>query len=403
MFDKLKKKFILINMLLLTTTFILIFGTIYSITYIQNEKELEMNLRRAIHEKKKPEPGTPNMAGSIIIDLDSKNNLANIYTVMEIENSSIEEMISDILNNNKDLGKIKIEGNSYGYLKEQTPKGTRIVIINRQPQKDMLNNLLEIFLIVGSFSLGVLFLISLYLTNRSIKPIKETFDKQKQFIADASHELKTPLAIIKTNASVILANKEATVKSQLKWIKYINDQTERMSKLIEEMLSLAKLDAEKEIGEFALIDLSNLLNNILLTFEAIIFEHNINLETNISEKIYIKGDVEGIRKAVVILLDNAIKYSSKHGEINIWLKEEKNKAKIVIKNRGEGIKPEYLEKIFERFYRVDESRIRETGGYGLGLPIAKSIVEKHKGKLYAESKLGKDTTFTIELNSVHNS
>ena len=171
-----------------------------------------------------------------------------------------------------------------------------------------------------------------------------------------------------------------------------------MSKLIDEMLSLAKLDTGKELEEFIVFDISKLINNVLLTFEAVLFENNIELSSNIEEDITIKGDRESIKKVFIILLDNAIKYTNKNGKIDVELIKDKNKIKLKIKNTGEGIKKEDLDKIFERFYRLDTSRARDTGGYGLGLSIAKSIVESHNGKIYAESNIGKDTTFIIEFN-----
>lgn len=398
MFDKLKKKFILINMSLLTLVFILIFGSIYIFTTISMDRDLEHELKGIIYNQKKPAPDMPMMSSSIIIDLDSENNIAKVTTFMEVDEESLQNTIYEIIKNEKKYDKVKIEGSSYGYFKDYTAKGLKIVLMSRQPQITVLNNLLKVFISIGSASLILLLLISIYLTNKSIKPIKETFEKQKQFIADASHELKTPLAIIKTNTSLILSNKNATVESQGKWLNYINNQIARMTELLDEMLSLAKLDTNKELQEFKEFNLSKLLNNILLTFEAVIFENKIELESNILENICLKGDKESIKKVVIILLDNAIKYTNKSGKINVDLQKEKNKIKLKIKNTGEGIEKEELERIFERFYRVDTSRARETGGYGLGLSIAKSIIDSHNGKIYAESNIGKDTTFIIEFN-----
>lgn len=400
MFDKLKKKFIFINMSLLTLVFILIFGTIYVSTYISMDRDLEHQLRGAIFNPRKTGmPDSPMMVGSIIIDLDTDNNIANVLTFMEVDNEILEDAVYKIIKSDKEFDKVKLEGNSYGYMKETTNKGMKIVLISRESQVNALSSLLKSFLTIGSISLIGLLFISIYLTNKTIKPIKDSFEKQKQFIADASHELKTPLAIIRTNTSVILSNKEETISNQIKWINYINNQTERMAKLIDEMLSLAKLDTGKELIEFSTFDLSKLLNNILLTFEAVIFESKIQLETNIMNDVLLKGDKESIKKVCIILLDNAIKYTNKDGKIYIELNLDKNKIKLKVRNTGEGINKEDLNKIFERFYRVDTSRARETGGYGLGLSIAKSIVESHHGKIYAESNIGKDTTFTIELNS----
>ncbi|MDI9218188.1 sensor histidine kinase [Clostridium tertium] len=399
MFDKLKKKFILINMSLLTLVFILIFGTVYANTAINMEKDLEHQLKSAMFNPHKgPGPDSPMMTSSIIIDLDTENNIANVVTFMEVKKEILEDIVYKIIKSDKKFDKVKIDGNSYGYMKETTNKGMKIVLMSREPQINALSSLLSSFLTIGSISLIVLLFISIYLTNKTIKPIKDSFEKQKQFIADASHELKTPLAIIRTNTSVILSNKEDTIINQIKWVNYINNQTERMAKLIDEMLSLAKLDTGKELIEFTIFDLSKLLNNILLTFEAVIFENKIELETNILNDVLLKGDKESIKKVCIILLDNAIKYTNKDGKIYVELKLDKNKVRLKVRNTGKGIKREDLDKIFERFYRVDTSRSRETGGYGLGLSIAKSIVESHNGKIYAESNIGKDTTFIIEFN-----
>ncbi|MCF0149463.1 MAG: GHKL domain-containing protein [Clostridium sp.] len=398
MFDKLKKKFILINMSLLTMVFVLIFGTIYISTSISMDKDLEHELNNTMSNPRKPGPNFPMMNDSVIIELDSDNNIAKVTSYTEIDENILKDTIYTIINNENNLDKIKIDGNSYGYLKEYTPKGVKIVIMSREPQISVLNNLLRVFIAIGGISLILLLFISIYLTNRSIKPIKESFEKQKQFIADASHELKTPLTIISTNTSLVLSNKNKTVESQSKWLNYIDNQIERMAKLIDEMLSLAKLDTGKELEEFQVFNISKLINNVLLTFEAVFFENNIQLSSNIEDDITIKGDRENIKKVFIILLDNAIKYTNKNGKIDVELNHDKNKIKLKVRNTGEGIKKEDLDKIFERFYRVDTSRARETGGYGLGLSIAKSIVESHNGKIYAESNIGKDTTFIVEFN-----
>ncbi|TGY43620.1 GHKL domain-containing protein [Clostridium sartagoforme] len=396
MFEKLKRKFIFINMTLLTLVFILIFGTIYLTTAANMDRELEGDLKGAIQNPRKPGPNFKN-GNSIIIDLDSENNVANVTTNIEIDNTVLEESIYSILKNENKIDKIDISGSSYGYLKEHTPKGLKIALISRELQINMLNNLLKVFLIVGSISLFLLFYISVYLTNKTIKPIKESFEKQKQFIADASHELKTPLAIIRTNTSVITSNKDKTVDSQIKWINYISNQVDRMAKLIDDMLSLTKLDSNKVMEEKSSFDLSKVLDSILLGFEAVVFENNIILETEIQKNVDLKAKKEEIKKLCSILLDNALKYTNSGGRIDVILYEDKNKVYLKVKNTGDGIKKEDLEKIFERFYRIDTSRARETGGYGLGLSIAKSIVESHNGKIYAESNIGKDTTFIVEF------
>ena len=269
--------------------------------------------------------------------------------------------------------------------------------MERSQYDNMLFQLLKTLVLIGFISLIVLLFISIYLTNKSIIPIKETFEKQKQFIADASHELKTPLAIIKTNTSLVLSHPDDTIKNQSKWINYINLQTDRMSELISEMLCLAKMDTAENKLPLSPINISKIVESMILMFDAVIYENNIELETNISKNLFINGDKESLKKLFSIIMDNAIKHTNKNGNITVSLFSDKNKVKMIIRNTGEGIAHEHLERIFERFYRVDSSRDRETGGYGLGLSIASSIVKQHKGKIYAKSKIGEFTSFIVEI------
>ena len=399
MFKKLKRKFILMNMILLTTVFIGIFGTIYLSTAYNMENDMRMQLwsNMMTVPQQKPMPKNDRMDMSIKIDLDTKNEIVNVSSRLNTDDLDVNGIVEKVINNSSDMSKVKVNGESFSYLKESVNNGTRIVLISRTFQQEVLWNLLRTFIIVGLLSLIVLFFISIYFTNKAIIPLEETFKKQKQFIADASHELRTPLTIIKTNISLLRENKHQTIESQGKWVNYIDSQASRMSTLINEMLSLANLDANKKKGEFINFNLSKLLNDSLLVFEVVIFEKGLILKENISQDIFINGEIDQIKKLISILMDNAIKYTSKNGEITVSLKVERNKAKLVINNTSEGIKNEHLEKIFERFYRIDDSRDRDTGGYGLGLSIAKSISEEHKGKIYAESILGKDVSFIVEL------
>ncbi len=397
MFKKLRLKLLLINMSLLTTVFIAIFGTIFVISNINMNKEITTSLYSLIYNGPKAGPGTTfitleiNQNGNIIRQAQSFNT--------EVDSTLLKNATETILNDKETLGTITISDSNYSYLKSGILNNgiIKIALIDKTNYQVVLYQLLKSFLLVGTLSLIILFIISMYLTNKSIRPIKETFEKQKQFIADASHELKTPLTIIKTNTSLVLSNPDDTVKNQTKWINYINSQTDRMSKLIDEMLSLAKLDAQQDNVHFTTINISKIIESMMLMFDAIIYENNINLETNISKDIFINGDKENIKKLFSILMDNAIKHTNKNGTLSIKLFIDKNKVKIIVKNTGKGIASENLEKIFDRYYRADNSRARETGGYGLGLAIAKSIVKEHKGKIYAKSTINKDTSFIVEL------
>ena len=395
MFKKLKTRFILINMSLLTTVFISIFGVIYFMTNHSIDREINMTMNSLMNNMPEKKPNS----GNIIAELDYKGNITNYFVHLnyDITDTKLKNNINSIYKDNKNKGKIKIDDYTYKFEKRNFGNSIKIVLLNISPEESLKIKLIQIFILVGFISLVFLLIISIFLTNKSIEPIKETFDKQKQFIADASHELKTPLTIIKTNTSLLLSNAEDTIKNQSKWIKYIESQSDRMSELVNEMLSLAKLDVEENKLIISDINLSNIIENMLLTFDAIIFENKITLDTNINKNIMIKGNSDSIKKLFSILMDNAVKYTNKGGSISVNLITDKNKAKLIVKNTGDGIPKDKLDKIFERFYRADDSRDRETGGYGLGLSIAKSIVQQHKGKIYASSNLYKDSTFTVEL------
>lgn len=399
MFKKLKIKFILINMSLLTSVFIGIFGTIYLSIAYSMEKDMRIQLLSNIivSPKQKPIHKNDRMDMSIKIDLNNVNEIVAVSSNINTDDLDINNIVIKVINNKKEMDTIKINGESFGYLRQDIGSGKRIVLMSKSFQHEMLWNLLKIFIGVGSLSLVLLFFISIYFTNKAISPLEETFKKQKQFIADASHELRTPLTIINTNVSLLRENEMETIYSQRKWINYIESQADRMSTLINEMLSLANLDANKKKEERININLSKVLRDSLLVFEVVIFENGLILEEYVADDIFIKGEQEQIKKLISILMDNAIKYTNKSGKITVSLITERNKAKLIIKNTGEGIKKEHLEKIFERFYRVDDSRDRGTGGYGLGLSIAKAIVEDHKGKIYAESIMNNETSFIIEL------
>ena len=377
MFDKLKLRLISINMALLTTVFIVIFSVIFTITSNNINREINVNLNALIHDSKRPIPHSVN----IVVELSNNGTIKKQFKSYEVStnNDTLQSVVNKILESGKDSGKIDISSNTYSYLKGNSRFGTKIAFMERSQYDNMLFQLLKTLVLIGFISLIVLLFISIYLTNKSIVPIKETFEKQKQFIADASHELKTPLAIIKTNTSLVLSHPYDTIKNQSKWINYINLQTDRMSELISEMLSLAKMDTE----------------SMILMFDAVIYENNIELETNISKNLFINGDKESLKKLFSIIMDNAIKHTNKNANITVSLFSDKNKVKMIIRNTGEGIAHEPLERIFERFYRGDKSRSQE--GTGLGLSIVKEYVDSLSGMIDVTSVPNAWTEFMVTL------
>ena len=275
----------------------------------------------------------------------------------------------------------------------------RITFLDVTESKKTLAGLMMSLVVVGLGMLVFIFAISYYFANRAIQPIAETWDKQKQFVADASHELKTPIAIIAANADALLANGEETVLSQRKWIDYIHGETNRMSKLVSSLLYLAKTDDISPGNSQMPFDYSTLVKNALLSMETVAFEKGIAISDDIEPDITLKSDGEKIGQVVTILLDNAIKYNEANGRIDISLKKIKNQIELTVTNSGKGISGENLPRIFDRFFCGDPARTREEGGYGLGLSIAKAIVDKLGGKIRAESNENKYTTFVVTFSS----
>ena len=246
--------------------------------------------------------------------------------------------------------------------------------------------------LIGTLILGV---ISFILAYFFMKPVREAHEREKRLLADASHELKTPVAIIMSDLDVINNNNSKTVSSQQKWIDSIKKQNERMDYLIKEILKYSKLDSLK--GEKEVFNLSSVVDEEVLIDEALAFENKVTIESNIQPDINYFGIKSLLRKLVDVLLDNAIKYNRKGGHIYISLTQKGKRVILEMKNNGNAIASENLDKIFERFYKVDKSRKQgDNKSFGLGLSIAKSIVDLHKGKIEVESKEDL-TTFRVTL------
>lgn len=256
-------------------------------------------------------------------------------------------------------------------------------------------NQLLVSLLISAAALLAFYLISRFLARLSLRPVERAWEQQRQFVADASHELKTPLAVILANADIIVAHPAETVESQGKWLGYIREEAQRMRSLVEDLLFLAKSDAQKLPLHLQQVHLSELVTASLLSFEPVAFEAGVALSEAVAPGVALQGDEAQLRRLVVILLDNAVKYAGAQGSVDVTLSENQGKAQLAVHNTGPAIPAEHLPHLFERFYRSDAARDRESGGYGLGLAIAKSIAETHGGKITVASTPQDGTTFTV--------
>lgn len=274
------------------------------------------------------------------------------------------------------------------------PDGTRIAtladtaMVTSALQRSLLTSLL---LYAGS--MVVIVLLSMGLARLAVKPTEQAWTQQRQFLADASHELKTPLTVILANNDILLAHPEDTLGEQRRWLESTGEEAAHMKGLIDRMLTLARSDEEKLAPVIAEFDLGELAQGCVLTFEPVAFEKAVAL-TGDTQSVTVRSDRAMVAQIIQILLDNAVKYTEKGGEIVLSVSAQGG-GTLSVKNTGEPIPPEVLAHLFDRFYRADKARDRS--GYGLGLAIAKSIADTLKIKLSVQSDAVSGTVFTLRF------
>lgn len=265
---------------------------------------------------------------------------------------------------------------------------TLVAFIDDTVTESSMQALLHNVLIIGGASIVILFFISLVLSRRIIRPLEENDKQQKQFISDASHELKTPVAVISTNAELL-----SRELGENEWLANIQYENERMGDLVKQLLDLSR--AENTETPMEAVDLSRIVTGEVLAFESVAFDQGKTIQSEIDEGIHVTGNPAQLTQLTSILLDNAVRHGT-GSEIELSLKRQGHMAALSAVNDGDEIPPEKLEHLFDRFYRVDEARSSDGHHYGLGLSIAKAVVEKHGGNIAVSSQDGK-IRFTTSL------
>ena len=251
-------------------------------------------------------------------------------------------------------------------------------------------------------ALVALFGISWWLSSWALRPVERAWEQQRRFVADASHELKTPLAVILANTQILLSH-EGVSTDAMRWVESTNEEAGHMKALVGDLLQLARSDetvAGEATGAFHKepVDLSEMVEAAALEFDAVAFERGCMIQEDVTEGVTVSGDAEWLTRLVRILIDNACKYAEKDSTVDVVLREEAGHAHLTVHNVGNPIDAEDLPHVFERFYRSDKAREREAeGGFGLGLAIAKGIVDAHGGKISASSSEAEGTTFAVTL------
>lgn len=383
MIQQLKWKFVAILMVMISSILIFSFGLNFMSTKIQVEEEVTNALLFIAQSSQITNPWELTLELNTIsvpffaIELYGTGQVVAIwdeyYHITQEELIFIASMVSAQKAASGTLPSLNLR-----YVCVETETGIRMVCSDLSFETQLLDGFFGSTVIIAVSTLLLLFFLSLKLADKVLKPVEEAWAQQKQFVADASHELKTPLTVILSSAE-LLAGQIPEDEQNTRWLGNITEESQRMRRLIDDMLSLTKFQGEIERNP---IVLSDLVEKTIMMFEPVAFEKDLFLVDELEENLQTLGDQDKLQQLVSILLDNAVKYSHIQEEIHLHLKEQGKFILLQVSNACDFISDSQCQQIFHRFYRQDSSRSKETG-YGLGLSIAQSIVEGHQGKIWA--------------------
>ena len=403
MIRKLRIKFICVIMAIAMVLLGIIMGVVIHFTHRSMEQQ-SVSLMRSIASIpfEKGNPGTPPQdnerppvfvvqigeAGEIIVVEDGGS-----FAITD--QLHLLQVINQALMSRQETGKLQEE--NLRYLKYRSPMGLTIVFSDTTGEVVAMRNLVCNCLIIFFAAMLVFLVITILLSRWMVKPVEVAWEQQRQFVADASHELKTPLSVIMADAE-LMQNPEAGEEEQEKLSGNILTMTYQMRSLVENMLEMARVDNGNVQMQFEELDFSQLITDAVLSVQLLYEEKDLPLRWEIPEGICLQGSEHHLYQVMDVLLDNALKYSTPGGEVRVEVTNSDRNCLLSVASPGETISEEDLKNIFKRFYRVDKARAI-NGSYGLGLPIAESIVRAHKGKIWAQSEGGINTFFVqLPLN-----
>ena len=391
MFKEMHLKFLLIPLILVGALLAITFSTIFSITYSSTTTDTERAL-----ENGSLSTDNGRFYYVKVFDNGEVEYSSNLNSMTEDDKKAIKALLT------ADEGKFTFNDVSYAYLKKKQTLDdgkhvTIYTILDWTERRNTLVTLGTTLIIVFFVSLLILGGLSYILAYSATQPVKEAFTKEKELLANASHELKTPITVAKTNLDLVLSDPSQTVAENMKWLEGAKYQIDRMNSLILQMLELSRLERNDYYAEKTDLNISTLIEGILLSFEAGCYENNKRFVSSLQPDVYYNCNKVETEKLVTILVDNAIKYTPNGGEICVTLAKTLKNISIKVTNTGDGIPPEMVDKIFDRFYKLDESHKEAGKSFGLGLSIAKLISQSMGGDIKCFSEVGRYTTFEITL------
>ncbi len=403
MLKLLKKKFILVNMLLALCVMI----TISVVNILSLTREFVSSYESALNAE-----ATRGDSDNVKQDFNLREqkkrrmlgNTAHILSFSITKNSAGEWIVASPFVNVDDasaallveqaLGADDAEGFLLRYGVAYARGDDTIAFVNMQTEFAQLTYNIGVTGLIFVAALAAFFLISLFLSTWALKPVAKAWEQQQRFVADASHELKTPLTVILANTDIM--------KSELgdnQWLTNTKNEALRMKSLVEDMLFLARTDSLRQPAPKTPVSLSDIVWESILSFEVVAYERSVSMESDIASGCTTSGSDKQLKQLVLILLDNAVKYTSPQGKVSVRLYPGRERLHLAVQNSGDPIPASQIGHLFERFYRADSARTH-GGGYGLGLAIAKEIVELHHGKIVVQSSEETGTVFSVALSKI---
>lgn len=399
MIRKLRLKFVLFTMTIVTLLLVVIFGLVFYFTRANLEqKSIDMMESIATHPF---QLGIPSELGEEVrlpyftLQVGPAGELiatgGGYYDLSDLE--FLHTLIDAVFESPRPLG--VIEAYHLRYYRLETPYRQCLVFVDISSELATLQNLVRTCVILGLVSFLAFLWVSILLSKWAVGPVERAMQQQREFVAAASHELKTPLAVITTSAE-LLQTPGFSQAEQAGFRENVLAMARQMRALVEQLLELARAEQGLDAKTFTPVDLSRLVERGTLPFEALFFERGLRLESDIAPGLRVRGQADRLGAVLEVLLDNARKYASPGGAVWVSLQPQgRGKCRLSVANEGQPLSPEALAAVFKRFYRADPARSRD-GSYGLGLSIAQAIVQAHGGKIWAESSDGVNR-FLVEL------
>ncbi len=377
--------------LIMSVFLLVLLGTFFAMTFISSDVMLDRAIHRAVDNPESYNDFAQTSLKAIYVKTDCYGE----PKVLEGGGDNLDKIVNKAIDV-KD-GKFHVDGRYFIVAsKSAVEDATLYAVIERTSYHNQTVNFALQLSLIYLCAVAIIALLAFVCSARLLRPVADAFSKQRDLVANASHELKTPLTVISTDMSVIKSEPSSTIEENQKWIESIDAQISRMKSLIQNMLELSKLEhasVQKEVLNFSL-----LVEGACLTFEPVCYEKNVELVSEVQSGVFILGEKNSIDRLAIILLDNAIKYCGEAGKVGVRLFKDGNKAILRVMNTGESLSKEETEHVFDRFYRTDGARKNaDNQSFGLGLSIAAATVRAHGGTIVAKGVEGKGTVFAVTL------